>query len=159
MSVLEAFKSLPTVRAIAEPGLLPSSSAGYTRDTITLGWEERLKGRGRRRSDGGVEFGTALPRGTALREGDRLVLDVLRLVVTVIELAEPVFVVQPRTAAEWGLVGYQIGNSHQPVMLTEHEIICADCLGMEMVLRQHAIAFTRAVRPFTPVGLLTDHRH
>ena len=94
-----------------------------------------------------------------LREGDRLVVDSLLLVVTVRELAEPVRVVAPRTAADWGLIGYQIGNCHQPVMLTENEIICADCLGMEMVLRQHAIPFTRAVRPFTPVGMLADHRH
>ena len=80
-------------------------------------------------------------------------------IVTVVELAEPVLIVEPRTAADWGLVGYQIGNSHQPLMLTEREIFCADCLGMEMVLRQHAIPFVRGVRSFTPLGLPSDHRH
>jgi len=57
---------------------MPTAPAGlveHPRDSITLGWEDRLKGRARRRTDGGVEFGTALPRGTVLREGDCLALE------------------------------------------------------------------------------------
>ena len=159
MSVLEVFKSVPIVKAVAAPGSLPAECADFTRDSITLGWDARLKARSRRRSDGGLEFATALSRGTVLREGDQLIIEPLRVVVTVIELAEPVLIIEPRNPAEWGLFGYQIGNSHQPLMLTGHEIVCADCLGMEMVLRQHAIPFSRGVRPFTPVGPLADHHH
>ena len=48
---------------------------------------------GRRRTDGGVEFGTSLPRGTVLRDGDCFVLDATRLSSTVVERPEPVFVV------------------------------------------------------------------
>jgi urease accessory protein UreE len=157
--VLEVFKSLPIVRTVAPQGPLAMDGGDFVRDTITLGWVERLKARSRRRSDGGLEFATALPRGTVLRGGDRLIVDTLPAIVTVVELAEPVLIVEPRTAAEWGLFGYQIGNSHQPLMLTEREIVCADCLGMEMVLRQHAIPFARGVRSFTPLGLPPDHRH
>lgn len=159
MSVLERFKTLPTAEAVVPVDALPAAVAGFARDTITLGWEDRLRTRGRRATDGGVEFGTALPRGTVLRGGDCLVVAGLRLVVTVVERPEPVLVVRPRTPAEWGLFGYQIGNSHQPLMIADGEIVCPDALGMEQVLDQHAIAFTRAVRPFTPVGLMTDHRH
>jgi urease accessory protein UreE len=159
MSVLEVFKSVPIVKAVAAPGVLPAECADFAHDRITLGWEERLKARSRRRSDGGLEFATALPRGTVLRQADRLVIEPLRAIVTIVELAEPVLIIEPRTPAEWGLFGYQIGNSHQPLMLTGHEIVCADCLGMEMVLRQHAIPFSRGVRPFTPVGPPADHQH
>ena len=45
------------------------------RDTITLGWEERLKARGRRRRTAASSSATALPRGTVLRGGDCFVLD------------------------------------------------------------------------------------
>lgn len=159
MSVLEVFKSLPTVREVVGDESLPPAVEAYGRDTITLGWEARLKARGRRTSDRGAEFGTALPRGTTLRGGDQLVVDALRLVVKVVELAEPVLVVTPVTARDWGLFGYHIGNSHQPLMLTEHEIVCADGPAMQLVLDQHGIPFVRATRPFTPVGLIADHRH
>jgi urease accessory protein len=159
MSVLEVFKSLPTVHDVLRPETLPAHVAGYDTDTITLGWEERLKARGRRRTDGGSEFGTALPRGTVLRDGDVLVVDAFRLMVTVCERAEPVLVIEPQTAVEWGLYGYHIGNSHQPVMLTDGEIVCVGLPGTEQILAQHGIPFIRQLRPFTPLGLLVDHRH
>jgi urease accessory protein len=157
--MLQVFRSLPVASAVYRADTLPATAPPYARDTVTLGWEERLKGRSRRRSDSGVEFATTLPRGTVLREGDCLVLDAHSLVVTVIERAEPVFVVEPRTAEEWGLYGYLIGNSHQPVMLVDGAIVCPDVPGMEQVLTQHDISFSRATRPFTPVSLMLDHRH
>jgi urease accessory protein UreE len=106
-----------------------------------------------------------------LREGDCLVVDALGLVVTVIEREEPVLVVAPGAPVApgardvsnrpdvWGLIGYHIGNSHQPVMFTAREIVCADVPGMDLVLTQHGIPFTRDRRRFSPVGLLGDHRH
>ncbi|MGE3707425.1 MAG: hypothetical protein AB7I13_19310, partial [Vicinamibacterales bacterium] len=83
----------------------------------------------------------------------------LRLIVTVVELAEPVLVVCPRTPEDWGLVGYYIGNSHQPVMLTAEGLVCPDILGVRMILEQHRLAFIEDVRSFTPVALTVDHRH
>ena len=159
MSVLQVFKSLPVAHEVMREEALPASASAYARETISLGWEDRLKARGRRRSDDGTEFGTALPRGTILRAGDCLLCEPLARVFVVVEREEAVLVVVPRTPLEWGLFGYYIGNSHQPVMLTEHEIVCADLPGMDQVLEQHAIVFARATRAFTPVGLLTDHRH
>jgi urease accessory protein UreE len=159
MSVLQVFKSLPVVHEVVREAALPPSASVYTRDTVTLGWEERLKARGRRRSDSGTEFGTALPRGTVLKADDCLICEPLERLFVVIERAEPVLIVEPSDPVEWGLFGYYIGNSHQPVMLTEHEIVCADLPGMDQVLEQHAIVFTRAVRPFTPVAMTVDHRH
>lgn len=153
------FKSLPVAREIYRAQSLPDAAHGYPRDTITLGWEERLKTRGRRRSDRGVEFGMALPRGTVLRDGDCFVLDGPALVVAIVEREEPVFVLEPRTPAEWGLYAYYIGNSHQPLMITDRAIVCPDAPGMEQLLVQHDIAYSRCTRAFTPVGLVLDHRH
>jgi urease accessory protein len=133
--------------------------AGFRRDSITLGWEERARVHGRRTSDGGVEFATSLPRGTVLREGDCLVLDGERIVVTVRERAEPVFVVEPRSANEWALFAYHIGNRHQPVMITARTLVCPDVPGVEQLLQQHHMPYTRATAPFTPVAASGGHQH
>jgi len=133
--------------------------AGFARDTITLGWEERTRVHGRRVSDGGVEFATSLPRGTVLREGDAFVLDEERVVVTVRERAEPVFVIEPRSAHEWALFAYHIGNRHQPVMITDRALVCPDVPGVEQLLRQHRMPYVRAIAPFTPVAATAAHQH
>lgn len=159
MSVFQAFRSLPVAREIHRLDALPGQASAYLRDTITLGWEERLKARARRVSDGGAEFGAALARGTMLREGDCFVIDQLHRVVTVIERAEPVFVIAPRSPEEWGRYAYQIGNNHLPLMIEDHMLVCPDVPGMEQVLKLHGIEFSRASRPFTPLAGLADHRH
>ena len=158
--MLNVFKSLAVAKEVHREETLPAAARSYARDTITLGWEERLKGRGRRMSDAGVEFGTALSRGVVLRQGDCFVLS--DTVIAVVERPEPVLIVEPHTPAEWGLFAYHIGNSHQPVMIVDDAIVCPDLPGMQQVLEYHAIAFSRATRPFTPISSLgagPGHRH
>jgi len=138
---------------------LPESARAYRRDTVTLGWEDRTHVHGRRRTDGGVEFGTSLPRGTVLRDGDLFVLDAERVVVAVVERAEPVFVVEPRNPQEWGLFAYHIGNRHQPVMITERSLVCPDAPGVEQLLQQHRMPYVRATLPFTPAATVAAHHH
>ena len=159
--MLQVFRALPTVVEVHRADALPARAAAYARDTMALGWEERLRARGRRKADGGTEFGTSLPRGTVLMDGDALVVDALSLVVTVIASEESVLVVRPATFAEWGLYGYHIGNSHQPLMLTADAIVCPDVPGMDQVLDQHGIPYAREARAFTPVSSMgdADHRH
>lgn len=159
MSVLQRFKSLPVVREVCRENSLPDVARGYGRDTITLGWEERLKARGRRTSDSGFEFGTALPRGTILRAGDAFVLGDASRVITVLERREAVLVITPSSSHEWGLFAYHIGNNHQPMMIDGGAIVCPDVPGLQQVLEQHNMRFSRAMRSFTPVGALPDHRH
>src|SRR5262249_59159295 len=89
-------------------GALPPMARRYARDTLTLGWENRLRVRGGRRSDGGIAFGLSLPRGTILRGGDCLVLDEAETVVVVVEQPESVFLIEPRTPQERGLFAYHI---------------------------------------------------
>jgi urease accessory protein len=138
---------------------LPESARAYRRDTVTLGWEDRTHVHGRRRTDGGVEFGTSLPRGSVLRDGDLFVLDAERLVVAVVEQAEPVFVVEPRSAPEWALFAYHIGNRHQPVMITDRSLVCPDAPGVEQLLQQHRMPYARATLPFTPAATVAGHQH
>ena len=145
------------VEQIHRENTLPATARGYSRDTMTLGWEDRLRVHGRRRADGGVIFALFLPRGSSLRGGDYLVLDEAKTVVTVVERPEPVFVIEPRTPREWGLFAYHIGNRHQPLMITETGIVCPDVAGVEQLLEQQRIPFTRTTLPFTPITSVASH--
>jgi len=138
---------------------VPNGAQAYARDTVTLGWEDRTHGHGRRRTDGGVEFGTSLPRGTVLRANDLIVLDAERLVVAIVERPEPVFIVEPRTTSEWGLFAYHIGNRHQPLMVTDRALVCPEVPGVEQLLQQHRMPYTRATMPFTPAATVAGHHH
>ena len=147
------------IEQIHREDALPETIRGYGRDTMTLGWEDRLRVRGRRRSDGGVAFGLSLPRGTILRGGDCLVVDEAKTVVVVVERSEPVFLIEPRTPQEWGLFAYHIGNRHQPLMITEAGIVCPDVAGVEQLLDQQRIPFARTTLAFTPVTSAASHDH
>jgi urease accessory protein len=162
--MLQVFKPLPIAREVHRMDALPAGAAGFQRDTLTLGWEERVRIRGRRRSDAGAEFGMALPRGTVLRDGECVIVADLSLVVAIVERPEPVFVIAPASPAEWAAFGYHIGNSHQPLMIGDGVLVCPDVPGMEQVLCYHGIPFTRDRRAFTPVGMGSDvyvagHQH
>jgi urease accessory protein len=147
------------VERVYKSGDLPDAARAFARDTVTLGWEDRTHVHGRRRTDGGVEFGTSLPRGTVLRAGDSLVLDAERLIVSIVERVEAVFVIEPRSAHEWGLFAYHIGNRHQPVMITDRALVCPDVPGVEQLLQQHHMPYTRASLPFTPATAAAGHQH
>jgi urease accessory protein len=136
---------------------LPGEARGFRRDTVTLGWEERTSGHGRRRTDNGVEFAASLPRGSVLRAGDCLVLEAEQLVVSVIERPEAVFVIEPRSPHEWGLFAYHIGNRHQPLMIANGSLVCPDVPGVEPLLQQHRMPYRRATQPFTAVATVAGH--
>jgi urease accessory protein UreE len=153
------FKSIPVTKKADRLDTLSGAVPGFERDSVTLGWEERLRTRARRRSDGGFEFATALPRGTILHQDDCFVFDAERVIVRVVELEEPMLVVRPANHREWGLFAYHIGNSHQPMMITDDAMVCPDALGMDQILTYHAIPFLREQRRFTPIGQVADHQH
>ena len=150
---------MTVVERVDKTDELPEAARAFSRDVVTLGWEDRTHVHGRRRTDGGVEFGTSLPRGTVLRAGDCLVLDADRLVVSVVERDEPVFVIEPRSPSEWGLFAYHIGNRHQPLMITDRALVCPDVPGVEQLLQQHHMPYVRAARPFTPSATVAGHQH
>jgi urease accessory protein UreE len=153
------FKSLPIAKRVDRFDALSAEVLAFERDTVTLGWEDRLKTRSRRQSDGGIEYATALPRGTIIYEGDCFVFEARRIVIRVVELEEPMLVVRPASNVEWGLFAYHIGNSHQPMMIAGDAMICPDALGMDQILAFHQIPFVREHRRFTPIGQMSDHQH
>jgi urease accessory protein UreE len=95
----------------------------YRSDTLTLTWEERRQGHGRRRSDGGIDFAISLPAGTILKAGDRMILEAERTIVRVEEANEAVYIIRPGTPQEWAYYAYHAGNRHQQVMIGHSELI------------------------------------
>ena len=150
---------MTVVDRVCKESELPESSRAFARDTVTLGWEDRTHVHGRRQSDGGVDFGTSLPRGSVLLAGDCFVLESERLVISVIERPEPVFVIEPGGAHEWALFAYHIGNRHQPVMITDRSLVCPAVPGVEQLLQQHHMPYVRATLPFTPATTVAAHQH
>lgn len=129
----------------------------YRRDQVTLTWEERRQGHGRRRSDSGLAFAISLPGGTVLKEGDSMILDEERTIITVREALEPVCVVLPATPQQWAHLAYHVGNRHQPVMIGETELIFPQSPAIFSLLEQLRAPYTRALRPFTAALAVPGH--
>ena len=136
----------------------PETECGnLRRDSITLGWEERRQGHGRRTSDAGIEFAVSLPAGTVLKEGDSLLLPAENIAVIVREAPEPVYVVKPRTPQEWAYYAYHVGNRHQSVMIGTSELVFLQNPAVKSVLEQLHVHYETDVRPFT--AALAGHSH
>lgn len=150
---------MTVVERVLSEATLPDRARDYARDTVTLGWEDRTHVHGRRRTDGGVDFALSLRRGTVLRAGDCFLLDGARTVVSVVEREEPTFVIEPQGAKEWAIVAYQIGNRHQPMMVIDRGLVCPDVPGVEQLLQQLDVPYSRARLPFTPVSAPATHHH
>src|SRR5690554_5191664 len=90
-------------------------------DTLTLPFEARQKSRLLVRLDSGAEAGVFLPRGTVLRDGDRLLADDGR-VVLVRAAAEPVSVVRTADALLFARACYHLGNRHVALQIESGEL-------------------------------------
>ena len=133
--------------------------AAFRRDTITLTWEDRRQGHGKRRSDNGTEFAISLPSGTILKGGDCLVLQDAQAIVEVREASEPVFVIRPKTPHDWAYYAYHVGNRHQQVMIGSDELIFLQSPAVRSLLDQLQVHFTTDKRPFTAALANVGHSH
>jgi len=149
MTIVEAIQS------VSETGLL---FPAYHHDTLTLTFDDRRRGHGRRRSDGGIEFAISLPAGAVLKEGDCFVLPAEQTIVAVREAAEAVYVVWPRTPQQWAFYAYHVGNRHQQVMIGETELVFLQNPAVRSLLEQLNIPFESDMRPFTG-ALANVHEH
>jgi urease accessory protein len=138
---------------------LSSEYSDYRRDTITLSWEDRRQGHGRRKSDSGIEFAISLPDGTVLKSGDCFVLETEKAIVAVQEAIQPVYVIRPKTSQEWAYYAYHVGNRHQSVMIGESELIFLENPAVRSLLDQLHVQYTTDARPFTAALANIGHSH
>ena len=145
------------VENILSTSQLDARQRSFAQDTITLTWEERRQGHGKRRSDKGVEFAISLPTGALLKDGDCLVLGEENTVITVREAPEGVYVIRPKTPQEWAFYAYHVGNRHQSVMIGDTELIFLQNPAVRSLLEQLHVPYTTDTRPFT--AALAGHSH
>jgi len=150
---------MTVVEQIVPVGQIGARYDGYRRDTITLTWEERRQGHGRRQSDGGLEFAISLPGGTILKEGDCMILEPERTIVRICEAPEPVYVVRPKTPHDWAYYAYHVGNRHQQVMIGETELVFLQNPAVRSLLEQLHVPFETGRRPFTAALANVGHGH
>ena len=132
---------------------------GYRRETLTLTWEERRQGHGKRRSDAGLEFAISLPGGTVLKGGDCMILESEQTIVRIQEAPEPVYIVRPKTPQEWASYAYHVGNRHQQVMIGDTELIFLQNPAVRSLFEQLHVPFETGERPFTAALANVGHSH
>lgn len=84
--------------------------------TLTLPFERRCRSRLRARLDDGREVGLMLPRGTVLRDGDRLLTEGGETV-AVRAAPEPVSTVTTADPGALARAAYHLGNRHVPLQV------------------------------------------
>jgi urease accessory protein len=131
----------------------------YSGDTLTLTWEERRQGHGRRTSDNGLEFAISLPGGTILKADDCMILEPERTIVRINEAPEPVYVVRPKTPQDWAYYAYHVGNRHQEVMIGDTELIFLQNPAVRSLLEQLHAHFGTDKRPFNAALVNVGHFH
>jgi urease accessory protein UreE len=147
------------VEQIIPPADIGSRYDSYHRDLLTLKWEERRQGHGRRRSDAGLEFAISLPGGTILKTGDSMILQPERTIITIQEAPEPVYILRPKTPQDWAYYAYHVGNRHQEVMIGKTELIFLQNPAVRSLLEQLHAHFETGERPFTAALANTGHSH
>lgn len=147
------------VEQVTPAAALGPQHASFRRDTLTLTWDDRRQGHGKRRSDGGTEFAISLPNGTILKNGDCFILADSDTIIEVREASEPVYVIRPKTPQEWAYYAYHVGNRHQQVMIGASELIFPKSPAVRSLLEQLHADFTSDERHFTAALAQSGHSH
>lgn len=116
-------------------------------DEVELTAAERERAHLRVRSRGKRELIVSLPRGEELQDGDVIRVD-NGVAVVVVAAPEDVLEVRPRTAREWALAAYQLGNLHRPARFLGDAILTPYDRSTAEVLLALGVATRRATRGF-----------
>ena len=147
------------VEQIVHAADIDSRYSRYRHETLTLTWEQRRQGHGRRTTDAGLEFAVSLPHGTVLKGGDLMILEAEQAIVRIQETPEPVYIVRPKTSQDWAYYAYHVGNRHQEVMIGESELIFLQNPAVRSLLEQLHVHFETSQRPFTAALVNVGHSH
>ncbi|HEY0712167.1 MAG TPA: urease accessory protein UreE [Polyangia bacterium] len=131
--------------------ILSDAPEGRESDGLTLDFDRRRKSRQRVVLDSGVEAGLFLPRGTVLREGDRLRGDD-GSVVRVKAAPETLSVVAAQDRLQLARAAYHLGNRHLPVEITAMGLQYQHDHVLDTMVRGLGLEVTVCEGPFNPEG-------
>ncbi|HLK89833.1 MAG TPA: urease accessory protein UreE [Polyangia bacterium] len=105
------------MESTALPRLTEVAPAGAAQGTLTLSFGDRRRSRLRARLDDGREVAVLLPRGTELRDGDRLRDETGELTVAVRAAEETLSWARAEDRLLLARAAYHLGNRHVPVQI------------------------------------------
>jgi urease accessory protein len=126
-----------------------ADSAAIATDRVRMAFEERTRARLVVRLDSGAEAAVALPRGTALRHGDRLLASDGR-VVEVVAAPEPLLHAAVADPALLARAAYHLGNRHVAIELRSGALRVARDAVLERLLRGLGLEPVPVDAPFEP---------
>ena len=138
--------------------LLASDRSG-AQYTLSLTAEERSRSRHPFQTDDGQAVYLHLPRGTTLREGDRLRANSGEIA-QVCAKPEPVLTVTARSAIELLQAAYHLGNRHVSLEITETYLRLSPDSVLQDLLTHRGLTVTEEIAPFQPeIGAYGHHAH
>ncbi len=127
-----------------------SATSAETARLVTLSFEDRRRSRLLVRLDDGSEAALMLPRGTVLREGDRLVADEGGPTVQVRAAAETLSVARTPDALLLSRGAYHLGNRHVPLQIGPGWLAYQHDHVLDDLARALGLAVTTESAPFEP---------
>jgi urease accessory protein len=117
---------------------------------LTLGFEDRRRSRMRIRIDDGREAALILPRGTILRDGDRLRDPEQGEVVTVRAADQTLSRVHATGAVSLARAAYHLGNRHVPVQVGAGWLAYEHDHVLDEMVEELGLAVETCTAPFEP---------
>lgn len=119
--------------------------------TLSLGFEDRRRSRQLARLDDGREVGVNVPRGTVLRDGDRLLGDAGDGPVVIVRAApETLSVARSNDAHLLARAAYHLGNRHVPLQVAPDHLAYQHDHVLDGMVRELGLIVTTERVPFEP---------
>jgi urease accessory protein len=135
---------------------------GPANGVLTMRFEDRRRSRMRARLDDGREAALLLPRGTILREGDRLRAEQGEIV-AVRAAAQTLSIARAEDRVLLTRAAYHLGNRHVPVQVGEGWLAYEHDHVLDGMVREIGLPVETRVAPFEPeaggYGQGGGHRH
>jgi urease accessory protein len=146
-----------------DPGSIEPEQPGR----LTLGFEDRRRSRMRLRIDDGREAALLLPRGTILRDGDRLRDAERGEVVTVRAAQQTLSLVRATEAVTLARAAYHLGNRHVPVQVGAGWLAYEHDHVLDEMIEELGLAVETQIAPFEPeaggyrhgAASIEEHQH
>lgn len=131
----------------------------FTRDTITLGFDDRFRRRRSYTADGGLRFLLDLPEAMVLHDGDGLALEDGG-VVRVRAAPEPLIEITASSAEHLARLAWHLGNRHLPVQIDGSRLLIRDDHVIVAMLGGLGATVRPVQAPFDPEGgAYGEHNH
>ncbi len=117
---------------------------------LSLGFEDRRRSRQLARLDDGREAALTLPRGTVLRDGDRLAGEPAGQTVVVRAAPETLSVARTTDAHLLARAAYHLGNRHVPLQVAPGRLAYQHDHVLDGLVRELGLPVTTERAPFEP---------